>query len=309
MGCSGSKEIEKKEAPIEVTKTPPPGARTAAAEVAPPAESLPQSPLSKPSQKPPKAVATEEVKVAVDDAMAVGAAVAAAPVASGIAIAREETAAIAADNAAIASEVVAEAIADALVATSVATGAMKPRVSIGLVPTSRASLQVSLRLQHGGGGAAGTTDLGAAAAEEEGPHPLKHLSTWLGNLLSPRSGGPDPAVPPPLSPEGRAKASAAFRKMDNNGDGSLSRAEVILAVKKDAEVRELLGLGDHAQIRQEDGSRDAFEVVFQSLDANSDKVIDEAEFVKFFGPAVDETAAAAAELTTTAELEQAKLLK
>ena len=51
------------------------------------------------------------------------------------------------------------------------------------------------------------------------------------------------------------------------------------------------------------------QVVFQSLDANSDKVIDEAEFVKFFGPAVDETAAAAAELTTTAELEQAKLLK
>lgn len=89
----------------------------------------------------------------------------------------------------------------------------------------------------------------------------------------------------PSDVEGRGrskKASAAFKKMDRNGDGRLSRAEVIQALRKDAEVRELLGLEEFETIRQEDGSRDAFEKVFQALDADSSKLIDEREFCRFF---------------------------
>ena len=78
------------------------------------------------------------------------------------------------------------------------------------------------------------------------------------------------------------KASAAFKKIDKNGDGRLSRAEVIQALRKDPEVRKLLGLEEFETIRQEDGSRDAFEKVFQALDADSNKMIDEREFCRFF---------------------------
>ena len=46
------------------------------------------------------------------------------------------------------------------------------------------------------------------------------------------------------------------------------------------QIRELLQLPK--EIRQEDGTRDAFEAVFQALDADSSKTIDPEEFVRFF---------------------------
>ena len=55
------------------------------------------------------------------------------------------------------------------------------------------------------------------------------------------------------------------------------------ACRTDPEIRSLLGLPMH--IRQEDGSRDAFEAVFQRLDADDSKSIDLREFIDVFGPA------------------------
>ena len=88
-------------------------------------------------------------------------------------------------------------------------------------------------------------------------------------------------APPPKTDEAKAQqARAAFLKIDKNKDGSLSRAEVITAVRAEPEIRSLLGLP--AQIKQEDGTRDAFEQVFQAMDVDSSKKIDEQEFVAYF---------------------------
>ena len=70
----------------------------------------------------------------------------------------------------------------------------------------------------------------------------------------------------------------AFERIDSNKDGSLSRAEVIKSCRRDAITRELLGLP--ATIRQEDGSRDVFEEVFQQFDIDHSKTIERDEFLQ-----------------------------
>ena len=72
---------------------------------------------------------------------------------------------------------------------------------------------------------------------------------------------------------------AAFQLMDTSGNGRLSRAEVIKAARGDPMIRQLLDLP--RVIRQEDGSRDRFEKVFQAMDRNDSKEIDYAEFAQF----------------------------
>ena len=76
-------------------------------------------------------------------------------------------------------------------------------------------------------------------------------------------------------------AAAAFAKIDKDASGDISRIELIQAVRSDAGVRSLLGLP--ATIRQEDGSRDAFEAVFQAMAADHAKVVTESDFVRVFG--------------------------
>ena len=90
--------------------------------------------------------------------------------------------------------------------------------------------------------------------------------------------GPSANAEPPGPGVDAAHFAAAFRRIDKNGDGVLSRIEVIQAAKRDPEVRSLLGLP--AAIRQEDGTRDAFEAVFQRLDADSSRTITAEEFVR-----------------------------
>jgi hypothetical protein len=72
----------------------------------------------------------------------------------------------------------------------------------------------------------------------------------------------------------------AFARIDANQSGTLSRAEVIKACRSDEAIRTLLGLPQ--EIRQEDGTRDTFEAVFQALDADDSKSIEPEEFVQFF---------------------------
>jgi len=67
--------------------------------------------------------------------------------------------------------------------------------------------------------------------------------------------------------------------MDTSGNGRLSRAEVIKAARTDPKVRKLLDLPEI--IRQEDGSRDRFEQVFQAMDGDDSEEVDHAEFAQF----------------------------
>ena len=84
-----------------------------------------------------------------------------------------------------------------------------------------------------------------------------------------------------VTPKASAKnIEIAFRRIDKSGDGSLSRAELVEACRQDAAVRALLGLPPI--IRQEDGSRDQFERVFQQLDADASQSVSLDEFVRFF---------------------------
>ena len=72
----------------------------------------------------------------------------------------------------------------------------------------------------------------------------------------------------------------AFALIDVNGEGTLTRAKVIKACRSDARVREMLQLP--ARIRQEDGTRDLFEAVFQKMDTTDSKTIEVQEFRAFW---------------------------
>ena len=80
-----------------------------------------------------------------------------------------------------------------------------------------------------------------------------------------RSGASGQALP------ATSEIAEAFARIDTNGDGVLSRIEVIKACRADEGVRMLLRLPQ--VIRQEDGTRDVFERVFQRLDADDSKEI------------------------------------
>ena len=61
-----------------------------------------------------------------------------------------------------------------------------------------------------------------------------------------------------------------FSRADRNNDGTLTRAELILRLRSDTELAELLQL----PARVGDGDRDAFESVFQSMDVDDSRGVD-----------------------------------
>eukprot|EP01043_Picozoa_sp_COSAG02_P006164 COSAG02_NODE_173_length_31245_cov_413.548096_19_plen_1357_part_00 len=81
-----------------------------------------------------------------------------------------------------------------------------------------------------------------------------------------------------VSKEREAELRQVFACVDVNGDGTLSRAEVIMRLRKDPDLAELLGL----PVRVGAAERAAFEAVFQSMDRDNDHEIDADEFVQFF---------------------------
>ena len=66
-----------------------------------------------------------------------------------------------------------------------------------------------------------------------------------------------------------------FEQLDKDKNGTLSRIEVIKSLRSNKEVQALLRLP--SRIRQEDGTRDAFESVFQAIDRDDSKSISKAE--------------------------------
>jgi len=98
---------------------------------------------------------------------------------------------------------------------------------------------------------------------------------------------PEGHLPPPLlvaeeqSEQGPVpedpQVAEAFKLIDGNGNGSLTRIEVIKACRKDEQVRKLLGLPE----KLDDGARDKLEGVFQGMDEDHDKMVDMGEFQRW----------------------------
>ena len=62
----------------------------------------------------------------------------------------------------------------------------------------------------------------------------------------------------------------AFQVMDKNHDGVVNVREIIIALRQDEALANLLHLPSH--IRQEDGSRDKLEEIFQQMDQKKDRL-------------------------------------
>lgn len=86
--------------------------------------------------------------------------------------------------------------------------------------------------------------------------------------------------PPPLPDEAEARLREVFVSCDAGGDGKVNKRELILACRKSESIATFFGLPVH--IRQEDGSRDAMEALFQGMDVNSDHEVTWVEFKNFF---------------------------
>ena len=77
-----------------------------------------------------------------------------------------------------------------------------------------------------------------------------------------------------------AQLRRVFETMDRNADGEVNRIEMIKALRKDAECRELLGLPK--KFKQGSQGHTEFETVFQRMDRDGSRAISFAEFRREF---------------------------
>ena len=85
-------------------------------------------------------------------------------------------------------------------------------------------------------------------------------------------------LPYEVAASDRRRLQECFRRADRNGDGAVSRAELILQLRSDAQLSHLLHLPQHVG----DSERVAFERIFQGMDKNDDRQISEQEFLGYF---------------------------
>lgn len=85
---------------------------------------------------------------------------------------------------------------------------------------------------------------------------------------------------PELDPDKEAQLGKIFGIVDVLGDGFINKRELIKALRKHNEVSKFFGLP--SVIRQEDGSRDMMEAMFQTLDEDGDRQISWEEFLRWY---------------------------
>ena len=72
-----------------------------------------------------------------------------------------------------------------------------------------------------------------------------------------------------------------FAALDKNGDGSITQAEMIRGLKRHPWAASKLGMP--SQIRQEDGTRNSYQLAFGSMDSDESKTIDLDELLMYCG--------------------------
>jgi len=84
---------------------------------------------------------------------------------------------------------------------------------------------------------------------------------------------PAAAAPAPAAPQGPSEHEIleVFHTLDRNQDGHISRAEFIKTLRGNTEVASYFQLPQN--VKQEDGSRDKFEAVFQAMDRDGDRTV------------------------------------
>jgi Ca2+-binding EF-hand superfamily protein len=89
---------------------------------------------------------------------------------------------------------------------------------------------------------------------------------------------PRPALTKQSSVVVSSRLRAIFARADRNGDGQLTRAELILRLRDDTELAQMLRLPASVG----DGERGAFEAVFQAMDVDESKGVSAEEFDLYF---------------------------
>ena len=72
-----------------------------------------------------------------------------------------------------------------------------------------------------------------------------------------------------------------FATLDKNGDGNITHAEFIMGMKKNPWVATKLGMPTN--VRQEDGTRESYQLSFGKIDNDNSKSIQFSELCRFFG--------------------------
>ena len=116
---------------------------------------------------------------------------------------------------------------------------------------------------------------------------MSQVSDISGDANAVVGGTNKPPKPAPISMNILNNLHSIFDKIDANNDGELNVREVILGLRKNEELREILRLPQH--IRQEDGTRDDFEKLFSAMDSSEDRSITFNEFSFYIMKHMQET--------------------
>jgi len=111
------------------------------------------------------------------------------------------------------------------------------------------------------------------------PPPRLSRPESLGPLVPAPRPNTAPTTPASAEKMDLKKLRMIFDSADVQGNGMVNKRELVKGLRRDAKMAEFFGLP--SEIRQEDGSRDQMEALFQAMDSDSDREITWEEFVAF----------------------------